>query len=565
MGRHRPSRLFRSRRIRTPIVVVGALALIGAGTVILRSVAADADGCSSSSGIRLTVAADPAIAPAVTEIGNRWSRTDPEVNGDCVRIEVIAKPSHELAEGFATYSGGWVDVAAKPAPTPAESDLPMVWIPDSNYWLGRVQAVDRELFEASAASIASSPVVLAMPEAVVRGLDKELSRGLDATLIKQLALDPSGQSPLKLAMVEPRRDTAGMIGAIMLSDAIVASEKDLPTLVYAYRSIGAQVDDMSALWQTFGKGITGAPVSEQALLSYNASESGTASPMAAVGLSDVPSLDFPYVMRSKLPRATAAAAAAFGRALAGGEYKSLLAQHRLRSADGSAASGFPTGHGVTTAAVHVQALSDVTRVQSVLRVWIAARTPSRVVAMVDATASMGQALATSGKTRIQVMKEAAISGLKLFTDESEVGLWAYAGPGHREMVPLQPLAKSGHRDLLTAAMNSSSPQPTDVTPLYQSVLAGYQTLLAGYNPELRNTLVVFTDGRDNTGRLLGATQRELEVLADVTRPIRVVLLGIGPDINLDDLEAIARTTGGAAFQVNTPDEMQSIFLRALLA
>jgi hypothetical protein len=44
-----------------------------------------------------------------------------------------------------------------------------------------------------------------------------------------------------------------------------------------------------------------------------------------------------------------------------------------------------------------------------------------------------------------------------------------------------------------------------------------------------------------------------------------VLLGIGPDINLQDLEAIARTTGGVAFQVNTPDEMQIIFLKALLA
>lgn len=562
MGRHRPYRLFAKRAVRTPLLVVAAFVLIGAGTVILRSVSADADGCSNSAGTRLTVAADPAIAPAIAEIGARWTRTKPAVHGQCIRVEVVAQPSFSVAEGLATWAGGHIDVAAKPAPTPEEADLPVVWIPDSSYWVGRVLTADRNMFEGVAVPVASSPVVLAVAESVARGLEAELAKGLDAPTIRELVADPSGRSPLKLAMVEPRRDSAGLIGAMMLSDAVVASEEDLPRLVFAYRSIGAQVNDTESLWKAFAEGITAAPVSEQALLAYNAANSS--SPVAAVGVPDVPTLDFPYAVRARQPRETTAAAMAFRKVLTSGNYDSVLARHRLRSPDGRASSGFPTGHGVSTAGVHVQPLIESAKVEAALRVWVAARTPSRVIAMVDATSSMDQQLG-GGRARLDVMREAAIYGLSLFTDDSEVGLWGFAGQGHVRMVPLGRLGQDGHRERLTDEMKGASTRPTDVTPLYQSILAGYRQLLDGYKPELSNTLVVFTDGSDNTGEDLRAVQRELEVLADVTRPVRVVLLGIGPDVKLDDLGAIAKTTGGVAFQVSNAEDMRGIFLKALLA
>jgi hypothetical protein len=50
----------------------------------------------------------------------------------------------------------------------------------------------------------------------------------------------------------------------------------------------------------------------------------------------------------------------------------------------------------------------------------------------------------------------------------------------------------------------------------------------------------------------------------VTRPIRVILLGLGPDADLAQLEAIATATGGGAFHLNDPDEIALVFLRALL-
>jgi hypothetical protein len=567
MGRHRPSGLLTRRAIRTPLILIAALGLISAGTIILRSVAADADGCSSS-GIRLTVAADPAIAPAIAEIGAKWTATDPSIDGECVRVDVVAKASYDLAEGWGTWAGGLIDIAAKPAPTPAETDLPVVWVPDSSYWLGRVRAIDQQLFDIVSPSIASSPVVLAIAESKARTLNQDLSQGVDAAKISQLALNLRGENLLRLGVVEPRRDTAGMVGAMVMADALVASDKDLPALVLAYRKLGAQVNDTQALWREFGRAtepLDGAPVSEQALLAYNAG--GTTSPMAAVTIGDAPTLDFPYAIRSAQPRQTTAAAAAFRAVLTSQPYRTVLAQHRLRSADGSTAPGFPTGHGVTTVPVHVQPLTDMAKVKKALGVWVAARTPSRIVAMVDATSSMSQ-LMGGGKSRMQVMREASVRGLSLFTDDSLLGLWAFAGPGHRPMVPLAPLGPpnvlGGQRAKLTAAIGLAAPGNTDASPLYQSILAGYQEVLREYNPDLSNTLVIFTDGKDSTGLELAQVQRDLEVLADVTRPVRVVLLGMGPEVDHAALESIARTTGGAAFSVSTADEMETIFLLALL-
>ncbi|MFC7245480.1 VWA domain-containing protein [Catellatospora aurea] len=553
--------LFGRRAVRIPVIIISALSVCGLATVVLRSVSADADGCGSA-GITLTVAADPAIAPALTEIGNRWSATSPMVGEDCVRVEVIEKASHEVANSLGTWAGGAVDVAGKAAPTPSDAELPVVWVPDSTYWLGRVRGVDRDMFDATAPSLAASPVVLAVPETVARNLTDKLGSGVDATLLKSLLF---AKTPvLKLGVVEPRRDTAGMVGAMMLSDAVVASEADLPALVAVYRGIGGPVPDTGALWKAYAAGMTGAPVSEQAVIAYNAAT--PKAPMAAVTLAQAPTLDFPYAVRARQPRPLAAAAALFSQALVSGEYKSVFAEKGLRSPEGEASTGFPTGHGVTSNTVFVQPLNDMNKVRGAMTAWVAAKTPSRVIALVDATSSMGRTMTGGGNTavRMQVLRSAAEKGLKLFTDDSEVGLWAFAGPGHQPLVPLGELTKS-QRNKLNGAVNQASPAPTDVCPLYKSIIDGYRELLKGYDPSRSNTLVVFTDSRDNSGMSLRAVQKELEKLADVTKPVRVVLLGLGPDVKLADLQAVADTTGGVAFQVTDPSQMQTIFLKALLA
>jgi Ca-activated chloride channel homolog len=124
---------------------------------------------------------------------------------------------------------------------------------------------------------------------------------------------------------------------------------------------------------------------------------------------------------------------------------------------------------------------------------------------------------------------------------------------------------AGQRNALKEAIAAAEPASTDVSGLYDTVLAAYKEVQAGFRPDASNTIVVFTDGSNSRpGRTLPATLRELERLTDVTRPIRVVLLGIGTGVNLAELEQIAHVTGGKAFQITDPAQISGIFLRALL-
>src|SRR5882672_8105610 len=108
-GRHRPRR---GAGQVTLAVAGGTVVLLGLG-ILVKTVTADADGCSATNGTRLVVAADPAIAPAITEIADRWEKAQSKVRG-CVRVEVQARKSAEMANSLGTFAGGTVDIGAKP-------------------------------------------------------------------------------------------------------------------------------------------------------------------------------------------------------------------------------------------------------------------------------------------------------------------------------------------------------------------------------------------------------------------------------------------------------------------
>jgi Mg-chelatase subunit ChlD len=556
-GRHRPRR----GAGQLTLAIAGASVLVLGVGILVKTVAADADGCSAATGTRLVVAADPAIAPAIIEIAAAWEQTAADQVGSCVTVEVQPKDSAEMANGLGTYAGGTVDIGAKPVPTPTEADLPGAWIPDSSAWIGRVRAVDRNAFETQQSSVAISPVVVGMPEAAARQLG---GGALDAQAMAGIL--SSGQ--LKLGMTDPRRDTASLIGAMLLKDVVVTQDSDLPKLVGAYRlrvNTDRSYADGKELFAGFAQGLGAAPLSEQSVIAYNATNPPVK--VAAVPLAVQPTLDFPYAVLSVKSRQVKAAADAFQSALTGETYADILARHGLRTPSGTAGPGFTVGHGVTAAKAHVQPVTDMTSVRTALSIWVAAKTPSRVITLADITASMNTPLNAAGKTRLDLLKESATYGLNLFTSDSQLALWGFAGPGAQPLVGMGTLDKA-QRDRLDQTMHAAHTAATDDCPLFEALVAAYKEMKASYDPERSNTIVVFTDGHSNLrdGLTLAKVKLELEGLADVARPIRVVLIGIGTSQgDLGELTEIARITGGGAFPLTDARQLDQIFLKALLA
>jgi hypothetical protein len=517
-------------------LVIAAVAVVATGTILVVQSLADAGGCSDGSGIRLPVAADPAIAPALRQIADDWTAgQQPEVDGRCVAVDVTSVSTADVASALATSAGGFVDVAT---PAPVEADVPVVWVPDSTYWVQRVRSVSRSLFEQDTVPLATSPIVLGASPA-----GAELLGGgpvEPAALREPVLAALAAAQPLPVRLTEPRRDTAGLVGAGWLQAAVVTADEELPNVVGVFRRQGAAPLDTAGLFATFGEDPLVAPVSEQSVTAYN--ESGPAVPVTAIPVADAPSLDFPYTVLARQPLDLQAAATMFRNAVTGAA--GVFGSHGFR----------PVGEATPVGAPE--------QLESALRIWTSATRDARVLSIVNVNASMAEPLGPA--RRVDVFQATAQQGLDLFTDNSQLGHWEYADEV-TEGVPIETLTDD-HKQRILGAIGAMQVSSTDQSALFEALLAGYREMKEGYDPSRSNTLIIWTDSTNNDpdGPTLDETLRELEQLADITRPIRVVLLGLGPDANLAELEELARVTGGGAFDLQNPDEIALIFLRALL-
>ena len=99
----------------------------------------------------------------------------------------------------------------------------------------------------------------------------------------------------------------------------------------------------------------------------------------------------------------------------------------------------------------------------------------------------------------------------------------------------------------------------------ESTLAAYQEMSRTYQPDRTNVILMLTDGdNDNPGGLgLDELMTQIESLASPSRPIPVITIAFGPDVqNLEPLQEIAAATGGAAYMTEDPTEIGEIFLQA---
>jgi Mg-chelatase subunit ChlD len=548
----------RRRRLRVSITVAAVAALIGVTAIAVRAVSADASGCNGQ--LNLTVAATAEIAPVLTRIGNDWSTTRPQVNGECVEVDVAATPAPDLASRLADVAGGTIDVEAPPTPRAPQAQLPDVWIPDSTAWLGRVQAVDRSEFTADARSVATSPVVFAMPEAAARRFGWPASPIQLASFEEQLK---QGPSPVSMVFADPHRDTAGLVATMLLGSALSSSDSDLPALVRTFRAL-VKTRSTQQLLPMLGKQATAGPASEQAVVAYNAQHPPT--PLAAVQLEPAPpNLDYPYAIRSDIAEDHLQAAEMFRDAVLSTSAQRRLAEAAFRDPDGHAGPGFPAVTAVTSTTNGAFAVDDPDRVQAALNLWAAVNEPPKALALFDVSASMKTA-AGSGGTRAQVMVAAADQGLSVFTADTELGMWTFAG-SHQEILPIAPLTEA-RRATIQQKIAAATPTAFDQVDLYGAVADAYENLQSAYDPTRPDFLIVLTDGGDSSagGQRLKDFTTRIEQLADPTEPIRIIIIGIDADQSATaDLTQIAHLVGGGYFSLTDPSEIQTIFFKSLLA
>jgi hypothetical protein len=571
--------------VRSAIAAVVALVLVAGGWVGYRWWAAPH--CSGE--LRLAVAAAPEIAPAVQAAAEAWTAEGAAVDGTCVAVDVTASEPVDVAAAVAGHHGVSLNGVGQAG---ANTVLPTVWVPDSSTWLLRLRQQAPKFEPGNNASLARSPVVVAMPEPVATRLGWPQKRLGWSDLLEPITTG----TRLRTGITEPSRDATGLAGLLSLAAAVQvggtegddAEVQRVTTGVLRALATGraAVREELVARFPratdaaSIASGLGAAPLSERDVVAFNAGQPPV--PLAALYPDPAPlSLDYPYAVMPGAEPARAAAAERFFAVLDRPAFRARLARLGLRGPDGTWGEGFPAPRGAPNPAGTEPAPTSgagsggtvaggsASAIERSLSSWSVATQSGRMLAVIDVSGSMLRTVPTAnGATRMQVTLEAARRGLALLDDSWALGLWIFStelsgSRDYRQLVPIGPL--STQRSGLERALAAIRPKPTGDTGLFDTVLAAYRTVLEDWEPGRVNSVVVLTDGKNEDANGISESELvdELRRIADPDRPVQVVIIGIGDEVERSELDAITGTTGGGVFVTEDPAKIGDIFLRAI--
>ncbi len=159
--------------------------------------------------------------------------------------------------------------------------------------------------------------------------------------------------------------------------------------------------------------------------------------------------------------------------------------------------------------------------------------------------------------------------LAQFDDGSSAGLWFFTTEP-LQVVPLRPLDAAAAGVDQRAALEAGASQlearlAPGGTDLFGTALAAVRAVREGYDPEAVSSVVLVTDGRQDApgGPAPADVLAALRAEADPERPVRLLTVGISPDVDPAELRALAEATGGAAYLAEQPEDLQAVLADAL--
>ena len=502
----------------------------------------------------LNVIASPSIAPAVQAAATNWSSgtgsaDGPQLGRNCLIVHVSAQP----------------DAAAESAIVSAAVGA-QLWIPSDTVWAQRLTADLAEagvsgLASVAAPSIATSPLVIVGPPS-----------GAVTTVATQLV--PTADRLAQLSLPNPTSNAEGLLGLAMLRALLPASApSSTPNLIGLMVALGRHaITDASAGFARAGSPSAGPFVaSEQAVIAAAA-----AGRTVGVSYPDGPDpvLDFPVVALNGpgVDPSVSSAATSFVRFLGSVGVQQIFGRYGLRD---------PSGDPIATAgrpgSVPIQAAPapSANQTAELLRMWSAAVEDSHTLVVIDVSGSMADP-AGNGSSKIEVAAKAAADAAGYFPDSSSFGLWAFSsgkagGLPWRQLAPLVPLGSSvaggTQRQALLAAAGRLPGLVGGDTALYDTALAAFEQVRNTYDPAKVNTVVLLTDGQNEypSGLDLPGLLTKLRSLADPSRPVPIITIGVGSQADVATLQQISAATGGKAYSVRNPADIRGVFLDAILA
>jgi Mg-chelatase subunit ChlD len=528
--------------------VLAAALLAGAGYLWWTSRGTDPAAASCTERPTVTVAVTPALAEVVRAAADRAREA-----GSCAAVEVQAV-SPVAVVGQIT-----------------SGQAPDAWVADSSLWIAEVstaqtvptvsETAPREWTRST--SIATSPVVIAIPPARA---DQKAVASSWRTLL-------AGSVPLR--MPDPNQDAVGRVALFAaragLGDAETARKVAGPALISLSRTTTANADQLLQAYLDDPTSAPMFPVTEQTLTTFNRMH-GDARLAATIPAEGTVLLDYPWVDSPSGSGTVTAALTAVRQQLTSVAGVQDIAAAGFRSADGEGdtqVEGLDRGRPKL-----LPELSAADR-QSAVSLWNAIRANIRMLAVIDVSGSMKQE--AGSRTRIELALGAARTALGAFPAGTQVGLWEFSidrgrpGQDWKSLVPIRDTASAVNdrtqNQLLLEAFEDMVPRVGGDTGLYDTVLAAFREVKRTYESGAVNSVVLLTDGVNEDPRGIGLEEllTTLEQERDAQRPVRVILVGMGPDTDAKTLSRIAGATGGRSYVATNPQDITTVFVQAILS
>jgi Ca-activated chloride channel family protein len=612
-GRH-----LAQRRRRRPIALLAAvcillvLALGVGGFMAFVNQPAQSLACRSGS-LPLQVVVSPDQSEVVTQAAAEYERRRTAVDDRCVDVQVRGIDS---ADAAAALSTGWDEAAQGPTPD--------VWVPASSAWALQValrQQASRQavLIPLEYQKLATSPMVMAMPKPMAETLGWPRStlgwKDLLGAVTNQQGWKAFGHpewGAFRLGKTDPNLSTPGLealIGAVFAATA-QTSELSVETLVKQQdrlrrlilgleRAPGQDADTpatfLANLQQADQAGqalnfVSAVPLDEKSVWDYNRGNAGGLEDGTERAKPDVPLVaiypkegtleaDHPWVVLRApwVDDAKRDAAASFFDYLRSEPIQARFQAAGFRTFEGRPGPQLSQANGLLPdQPVRVLAPPSPKVVAAALESWNAARKRSNVLAVYDVSGSMKEVVPGSGgKTKIDIVKQAAGQALALFAPETNLGTWLFSTnlAGTRDWVESVPIGPTNarlpdgkiRRQVLTEALNRLQATNGD-TGLYDTTLAAFRALQRSYAPQRINIVVLLTDGinDDPSGGIDRAELlRRLKAEQDKDRPVRIITIAYGANADAASLKLISQATGGLAYVSRDPRDILRVFTDAI--
>ncbi len=549
--------------------------------------------------IDVAVTASSEKAALLGVMAETYARGNHKVGGKCVAVTVTSKASGGAAEALAR---GW--------DTRRDGPRPDVWSPASSSWtvLLRQQLAVKDrpaLVPAKIPSIARTPLVLAMPRPMATALGwpgKPLGWGD----VLSLSRNPDGWGSVghpewgafTLGKTNPHFSTSGLNATIGTYFAATGLSTDLtsrdvadPKVVAYVQAVEDSVVHYGDTTLTFlsnlkaadskGQGLTyisAVTVEEKSVWDYNqgnptgdpktlGKEPRPRTPLVAIYPKEGTLLsDNPYVVLTApwVDDDTRAGAQDFLSFVQGDQQQRRFQQAAFRNFEGKPGSPVTPANGLLpTQKITVIEPPSPPVLQEVSDSWDRLRKRARVLLVLDVSGSMGEAVGSSGSTKLDLAKRAALSAVNQFAADDEVGLWTFstgrtlADQPYNERVPIA--AVSSNKAALQNVIRGLVPQGG--TALYATTKAAQKELAESLAPDRINAVVVLTDGKNEfpPDNNIDTVIEQLSGASESTATaVRVFPIAYGEKADLGSLTRIAEASRAAAYDATDPASIDKV-------